>query len=254
MAIRDMLRHFDSSDQYFASHVMDLFDQVDDGHGVRWTSFCDLHQAEIVMRISNAYHVYVQKFGGWDEAERVLYLIGPHENFSYTIPISAIRLDSYNALSHRDILGAVLGLGIKRDQVGDIVQTQDGFVIFVKHPANQLILNDLEKVGRESVVAREIELSCVGEPIRNFKTITGTVKSLRLDSVVSLCCGCSREKGKQLIEKERVTVNAAMKNSPAVLIPESCIISIRGYGKFQVDFNGTISAKGRYFITANKYL
>ncbi len=254
MAIRDMLRHFDSSDQYFASHIMDLFDQVDDGHGVRWTSFCDLHQAEMVMRISNAYHVHVQKFGGWDEAERVLYLIAPHENFPYKIPISAIMLDSYNGLSHRDILGAVLGLGIKRDQVGDIIQTKDGFVAFVKHPANQLILNDLKKVGRESVVAREIELSCVGEPIRNFKTITGTVKSLRLDSVVSLCTGCSREKGKQLIEKERVMVNALVKNSPSFPIPESCIISIRGYGKFHVVFNGAISAKGRYFITANKYL
>ena len=254
MAIRDMLRHFDSSDQYFASHIMDLFDQVDGGHGVRWTSFCDVHQAEIVMRISNAYNVYVHKFGGWDDAERILYRISPYENFSYNIPISAILLESYNALSHRDILGAVLGLGIKRDQVGDIIQTQDGFVIFIKQPANQLILNDLKKVGREAVVTREIDLSCIGEPIRNFKTITGTVKSLRLDSIVSLCTGCSREKGKLLIEKERVTVNSVIKSSPSFLVPDICIISIRGYGKFRIEFNGTISTKGRYFITANKYL
>ncbi len=254
MAVREMLRHFDPSDQYFASHIMDLFDQVNDGHGIRWTSFCDLHQAEIVRKICSAYSVYMQSFGGWSEAERILFLIAPHENYSYEIPISSILLCSYNTLSHRDILGSLLGLGIKRDQVGDIIQTRDGFVAFVKQPANQFILDELKRVGRESVTVREIELSEVGEPIRNFKTITGTVKSLRLDSIVSLCAGCSREKGKQLIEKERVTVNAVLKNSPSFSISDPCMISIRGYGKFFVDFNGTVSAKGRYFITANKYL
>lgn len=254
MAVRDMLRYFDPSDQYFASHIMDLFDQVDCGHGIRWTSFCDLHQAEIVEKIRAAYPVYVQPFGGWIDAERILFLIAPHENYLYEIPISSIFLTSYNALSHRDILGSLLGLGMKRDQIGDIIQTQDGFVAFVKHPANHLILDNLKRVGRESVTVCEIKLSDVGEPIRNFKTITGTVKSLRLDSIVSLCVGCSREKGKQLIEKERVMVNAALKNSPSLSVLEPCTISIRGYGKFLVDFNGTVSAKGRYFITANKYL
>ena len=254
MAVRDMLRHFDQADQYFASHIMDLFDQVDDGHGVRWTSFCDLHQAEIIDKISTAYSVSVQSFGGWTDAERNLFLIAPDKNYPYNLPISAIRLTSYNPLSHRDILGSLLGLGLKREQIGDIIQTQDGFVAFVKHPANQVILDDLKRVGRESVTVQEIKLSDVGEPIRNFKTITGTVKSLRLDSIVSLCAGCSREKGKQLIEKERVMVNAVVKNSPAVAVFEPCTISIRGYGKFLVDFNGSVSAKGRYFITANKYL
>lgn len=254
MAVRDMLRHFEPADQYFASHIMDLFDQVDNGHGIRWTSFCDLHQADIVRKISAAYDMYVQEFGGWIEAERILFLIAPQENCRFEIPISSILFVSYNALSHRDILGSLLGLGLKREQVGDIIQTQDGFVAFVKHPADRVVLDDLKKVGRESVTVREIDLSAVGEPIRNFKTITGTVKSLRLDSIVSLCAGCSREKGKQLIEKEKVMINAVLKNSPAFPIPASCTISIRGYGKFRIEFTGSMSAKGRYFITANKYL
>jgi RNA-binding protein YlmH len=157
-------------------------------------------------------------------------------------------------LSHRDILGSVMGLGIKRDQIGDIILTADGYVLFTKAPADRLILNELKRVGREAVRVQAIDLDDVGEPICNYQTITGTVKSLRLDSVVSLCVGCSREKGKQLIENERVSVNAAMKASPSFSVPESCVISIRGCGKFHVSFNGTISAKGRYFITANKYL
>ena len=254
MAVRDMLRHMDPSDQYFASHIMDLFDQVDDGHGIRWTSFCDLHQAEIVEKIGAAYSVHVQAYGGWLDAERVLFLLAPQENYSQEIPISPILLTAYNTLSHRDILGSLLGLGLKREQIGDIIQTQEGFVAFVKRPTNQLILDELKKVGRESVNVCEIQISDVGEPIRNFKTITGTVKSLRLDSIVSLCAGCSREKGKQLIEKERVMVNAVLKNTPSVSISEPCTISIRGCGKFLVDFNGTVSTKGRYFITAKKYL
>lgn len=254
MAVKDMLRHFDPDERVFAAHIMDLFEQVDQGKGMRFTSFCDIRQAAIVKQIGQAYDLYLVADGGWPDAERVLFSIAQTEWEILSAPIIPILLRTYAPVTHRDVLGSVLGLGIKRENIGDIIKTQDGQVIFVKAPTDRVILDELKRVGRESVKCSIISALDIPEPIRDFRIIKGTVKSIRLDSVVSLCAGCSREKGKQLVEKELVTVDAVMRADPAFSLPASCILSIRGHGKFQVSCDGSVTAKGRYFITANKYI
>ena len=254
MAVKDMLRHFDASDRVFAAHIMDLFDQVERGRGTRCTPFCDIHQHSLVCKIGQAYDLCMKADGGYTDAERVLFLIARTQWELPDSPIVPILLQTYVPVSHRDVLGSVLGLGIRREAIGDIIKTQDGQVMFVRPPADRLILEELKRIGREAVRCTVLERQDVPEPIRDYREIKGTVKSLRLDSVVSLCAGCSREKGKQLVEKELVTVDAVMRSDPAFLLPSSVILSIRGYGKFRVCCDGGISAKGRYFITANKYI
>ncbi len=254
MAVKDMLGHFDPTERMFAAHIIDLFDQVDRGKGIRITCFCDLRQAAIVRQIGQAYDLYLQPFGGWADAERVAFVIAQNEWQVPDEPITAVLLQTYGEVSHRDVLGSVIGLGIKRESIGDIILTQSGQIVFAKPPADRVILSDLKRVGREAVKCSVVALTDVPAPIRNFRTSKGTVKSLRLDSVVSLCVNYSREKGKLLVEKELVTVDAVVRTEPAFSIPESCTISIRGHGKFLVACDGKVTAKGRYVITINKYI
>ena len=254
MAIKDMLRHFDASDRVFASHIMDLFDQVKQGKGSRCTPFCDIHQSSLVRKIGQAYDLCMEAIGGYSDAERMLFLIAQTQWELPDSPIVSILLRTYAPVSHRDVLGSVLGLGIKREAIGDIIKTQDGYVVFVKPPADRLILDELKRIGHEAVRCAVLDGQDIPEPIRDYRAIKGTVKSLRLDSVVSLCVGCSREKGKQLVEKELVTVDAVMRSDPAFSLPSSAILSIRGHGKFRVCCDGGVTAKGRYFIIANKYI
>lgn len=254
MAVRDMLRHFDVADRVFASHVMDLFDRVDLRRESVCTCFCDLHQASLVRQIGQAYDLYFVADGGWPEAERVVFQIAQSQWEIPDSPIVAILLKTYHPVTHRDILGSVLGLGIRRDNVGDILKTEEGHVIFVKPPANRVIMDELRRIGREAVSCQMIENLEGITPIREFRQIKGTVMSLRLDSLVSLCAGCSREKGRQMVEKELVTVDAALRSDPAFSFPLNCTLSIRGCGKFLVECSGDKSAKGRYFILANKYI
>ncbi len=249
-----MLHHFAPNERIFAAHIMDLFEQVERGKGIRCTGFCDLRQAAIVHQIGQAYDLNCQPFGGWTDAERVLFVLAPSQWQMPDSPIVAICLQTYGEVTHRDILGSVLGLGIKREQIGDILRTENGHIVLVKPPADRVILDELKRVGREAVKCSLIALEEIPEPIRNFRMIKGTVKSLRLDSVVSLCANCSREKGKLLVEKELVTVDAVVRPEPAFLIPESCTISIRGHGKFQIACDGVVTAKGRYVITIKKYI
>jgi RNA-binding protein YlmH len=254
MAVKDMLKHFDDSDRIFAAHIMDLCDQVEQGRGNRCTSFCDIHQSSLVRQIGQAYDLCIKPDGGYADAERVLFLIAQTQWELPDSPIVPILLQTYAPVSHRDVLGSALGLGIKREAIGDIVKTKDGQVMFVKPPADRLILDELKRIGREAVRCTVLDRRDVSEPIRDYREIKGTVKSLRLDSVVSLCAGCSREKGKQLVEKELVTVDAVMRSDPAFSLPSSAILSIRGFGKFRVCCDGGVTAKGRYFITVNKYI
>ena len=254
MSTKDMIKHFAESERIFAAHIIDLFDQVDSGKGSRITGFCDLRQAVIVRTIGQAYSLVLDSHGGYPDAERVLFLISPTEWTIPPLPISAILIEAYGEISHRDILGSVLALGIKRENIGDIIKTELGHILFAKHPIQQVILDELKRIGRQAITCREIPLSQVPQPIRDFRLIKGTVKSLRLDSVVSLCIAKSRENGKSLVESERVTVDAVLRSDPSFMLPAHAVLSIRGFGKFIVDCDGKVSAKGRHFLEIRKLM
>ena len=167
-----------------------------------------------------------------------------------------IKKSGYVTLSHRDYMGALLGLGIERDHIGDIMLVDEGAVVFAEPGIANFLKNSLSEVGRDHVKvfdAPELEL------VRSFENVTGTVASARLDSVVSELSNCSRETAKELIRRGLVEHDYFPAADADAEVISGDVISIRRDGrvrggKFVIDSIGTLTSKGRVRFLARRYI
>lgn len=190
-------------------------------------------------------------FGGYDGAERQMVAFVPDfEEPSF--PICAVKISSpmMKSLSHRDFLGSILGLGIKREKCGDIIIGEKVAYAIVADEISSYILANLEKVGRIGVKCEIVPLSEIEVPEKSFKPITGTVSSLRLDAVVSLFSGKGRSRAAEIISGGLVFINGIQVMKNDFHLKDGDIISLRGKGKATLSVGGT-SKKDRIFITLN---
>lgn len=143
--------------------------------------------------------------------------------------------------SHRDFLGAVMSLEIKREMIGDILVGGKRTVIFVLNTVAPLV-EEISRVGRCGVrVTRDF---CIEDiPQRQFDEISATVSSLRLDAVLSAALRLSREKTQELIKSKGVTLNHVITYEPSEKMSESDVFSVKGAGKFELSRIGGLSKK-----------
>lgn len=168
------------------------------------------------------------------------------------VKISPVNKKFAEALSHRDYLGAIMNLGIERSMIGDILIKEDGAYVFVLKRMTPYLTENLTTIRHTTVQAELCEE--LKEPLSpEFEEISGTVSSLRLDSIVALCGRLSRTKAAQYIEGEKVFLNGQLMLSPSRTVKEGEILSIRGIGKFLFSQAGGQTKKGRTSVTFLRY-
>lgn len=151
-------------------------------------------------------------------------------------------------LSHRSVLGSVLGLGIKREMIGDIIVQNNLCDIIVSKNIAEYILNNLKFVGHEKVQVQEISLDQITIPEDSSKEVKTTVSSLRIDNIISAGYGISREKSSALIKGEMVKLNHVIIKSAVKTVHEGDLISVRGKGRLEIREIGGMSKSGRIKI------
>ena len=178
-------------------------------------------------------------FGGKEDCERKVAFFLPYyleeTDFDIGEIIKAVRIRSYFGKPvHRDYLGAVLGLGIERDRIGDLLVFDDTAYLFCLSSVVSLLLQELERVGRVSVKAEQVALSDVPTPERKVKKITFTVKSLRLDAVTGDMFGVSRTLAAELIREGAVKLNYSICEKVDATVKEGDTLSVHGKGKGRI--------------------
>ena len=169
--------------------------------------------------------------------------------------IHAVKVTAYfGQPSHRDYMGAALGLGIRREWIGDFWVREDTAYIFCLPTVEQLLTDELTKVGRISVKAAPCPLEDVPAPERKVKSMTFTVKSLRLDAVAGNMFRVSRTVAADLIRAGAASLNYVTCLHVDAPINQGDVISLRGHGKGAVVKIGDKSRKDRTFIEAEIYL
>ena len=169
--------------------------------------------------------------------------------------IHALRVTAYfGAPGHRDYMGAALGLGVRREWIGDFWVQGDTAYIFCLPTVEKLLCDELTQVGRVTVKTVPIPLADVPAPERKVKKVTFTVKSLRLDAVAAGMFGLSRTVTAELIRAGAVQLNYAQCLRTDAPIAHGDVISIRGRGKGAVSSLGGQSRKDRTFLETEIYL
>ena len=212
--------------------------------------------------------------GGWTEAERRM-LIWPasYEMMSaendpaaketaQTVLsgqlIACVKASPVNAkfsddLSHRDFLGALMNLGIERDQIGDILIRENTAYIFCGAALAGVITDELARVKHTEIRTEKVPLSeCDIRP--ELAEMRVNVASERLDAILSAVFKLPRSKAAEAVDGEKVFVDGRIAAGCGHRLKEGAKVSVRGLGKFIYDGIENESRKGRLFVKIRKYL
>lgn len=222
--------------KYVLAKIADKVNQFYSTGEVTNTFFLD--PAEIIEGKSALKNVEYCTYGGYDDAERKIIFVGT-ETLEEQDVVGLVRIASNKKLSHRDVLGSVLGLGIKREFVGDILINEEFCDIILMKNIIEYVTNNLRFVGNEKVLVSDMEIAQLRVPQKDGKEIVTSVQSLRLDSVISAGFGISREKSVELVKGELVKLNYIVSKSASKSVNEGDMISVRGKGRLII--NGVVS-------------
>lgn len=248
------------NDLQFTNRIHELARLSFDRNIVTYTDFMDLNELHMINNLNfNHSGVTCRMFGGYEIAERQMAAFIPDAlSYDWEYPIACMAISPYSLkfsdkLSHRDYLGALLNLGLKRSVLGDILIQEQGAYLFCLERMSGFLTEHLRKirhtqVGVERVAALEKAI------LPDFEEITGTVASVRLDAVIGIAFHTSRSSMTGLIEGQKVYVNGRRIVSNGYTLTEKDIVSVRGHGKFQFCEILSQTKKGRIRIRINRYV
>lgn len=237
------------------------------------SDFLDMHERSVVSKMRLQYpDVKMVFYGVFDDAERTVAVFLPeyieaenadelkayfHENPDDN-PLAVIRLekDKFSPpLSHRDYLGALMGLGIRRETTGDIPVDENGCKMAVLSKIAPFIVDNMSKAGRGTLKAEIIPASAA----ENGAKATGvpdsfTVSSMRLDSVIKNAFRVSRTEAADAVESGAVFVNDVECTKPDKKIAQGDKIVFRRKGRIIIADCSSFSKKGRVIVETIKFI
>ena len=250
-------------DRLLLSRLADKAAKAEGTSSAAWSSFLDPRQQNLVEAAFNVAlsdsAVMIRFEGGYEGAERNIVGFLPEVDWDLDdeAPLRLLALRKGGAgfageLSHRDYLGALMGLGIKREMIGDILVSAEGAKVVVMAEMAPFIRMQLDQVGSERIEVSDVDFNALETPEPKEREIRGTVMSLRLDAVASLAFSVSRTRMADWIRAEKVTLNWEVQESPAKPVKEGDILSIRGKGRAILASLGGVSRKGRTGIVITR--
>ena len=199
--------------------------------------------------------------GGYEGAERTVCVFLPDwqepEDWTAEDELAAIEAaypPTGADLTHRDLLGGLMGIGLTREKVGDILVGDTAAQIVCLKEAAPIILSQFDQAGRYRLKLKEIPLSALSPAPAEVKLIHDTVSTLRLDAVLASGFSLARGKAADLVTTGRVSLNHRECLKPDKPVAEGDILTCRGLGKCVVKTVGGQSRKGRIIIEIERYL
>lgn len=252
-------------EELLIAQAEDKIRQCLDWNTVTSTNFLDLHQQSILHRRFDrtATGCGIVWYGGYEGAERcALFCVPEYFTAEDSGLITAVRVThaararvgrSGRKPGHGDYLGAMLGLGIKREMTGDILVREDGADILVTSEIAEFLVQNFTEAGRMPLHAERIGLDQLIVPEVEVRRIRDTVASLRLDSVLASAFGLARGKAQEAIRSGLVFVNSCEELRSDRMLEEGDRIVLRHSGRAVLTGIGGTSRKGRTVIEIERW-
>lgn len=247
-------------DRLLIAKVLDKWEMAQTRNKITNSDFLDGYQKQLVQKLINRMQMEnTLFFGGYAEAERCVVIFYPdkleqsmvEKNYNTILTVMELILpkEMQDQYTHRDYLGGLMKLGIKREKIGDIIVFKEGAHILVLPEIVKYLEQNLTELTRFSKAKIEIkrieELHTVESSIQELQI---TVSSMRVDNIISELARTSRAKAEELIVQGRVFVNYEVVEKSSKLIKEHDKITIRGKGRFRLSQIIGQSKKGKYMI------
>ena len=206
----------------------------------------------------------VDSYGGYEGAERVVFRFGNKSQVSYEepYPIDIIKITAssskFGELTHPDVLGTIMGLGIERDRIGDIKFSNDPSqpntaYVFALSSISEYIKDNISMIRKMSVTC-EITDSLPESIKNNFQNISLIISSERADCFVSSITKKSRSQASLLISEKKVLLNGMLVQKNTTSVKPGDVLVIRGYGKYIYEEITGKTGSDNLHVTLRKYM
>ncbi len=258
----------EKEDRLLEAQVSDRIRQCEDQYIITHTEFLDLHQhsvaAGILQREGRVRHGF---YGGYDGAERCIAVFLPDyvnaespagyfRDVTEDDPLCVLRVTLPKGsprLSHRDYLGSLMSIGIRRDVTGDILVQDHGADLIVLRSIAPFISANLIRAGHARLSITEEPISALSVPELRTEERHVSVSSMRADSLVSAAFGLSRTKAADAVRGGLVFADGLELSRPDRVLTEGCKLVLRHRGKAVIRSIDGSSAKGRIRVTILRY-
>ena len=252
------------------AHILDLKEKCATESIIVSSNFLSVDEISHVIKTERINNQYVDTFyyGGYDDAERKLVVFVPkfyeieksvlidflNENDYNPIQVLDVKKDKFSNLSHRDYLGALMGLGIKREVLGDIVVNENGCTIFCLKSITDYLTENFNQAGRGQLTVSLSDINSFGANESKTETTFISVASLRLDCLVAAAFRTSRTVASEAIIQGLIYVNGEQITKNDYNIRQGDKLVFRGRGKTVVDEILGENKKGRIHLNIKRYL
>lgn len=262
-SLLDRLRA-DGDERLLLSRILDRQRKAANGGGPVCTDFLSPREQALAGDLLRLSHTpddtYLFAGGAADAERRILCFLpdwmSPDDLAPEALPLCAVRAAwrDGETLSHRDLLGGLMGLGIVRGKIGDIYVSADSADVLTLDTLRDFLLQNWTSAGRVKLQVSAIPLDAVRVPARQVQEIRDTVSSVRLDAVIASGFRLSRAKAAELVNAGRVQLNWLDCAKPDRILQPGDSVSARGFGRFTLSRIGEPTRKGRIPIFIARYL
>jgi RNA-binding protein YlmH len=257
----DIYAHFHPDEKAFVDRAWEWVERAAERHETKRTDFLDPRQAHILFTLANRHpDADIRLDGGYADAERKRAIIAPDYRPLDTEEMGIAVLDissedrRISELDHGDYLGALLGLGIKRDKIGDLHVREDGCHALIAEEIGAFLTGHMRQAHRVDVILSVLPLSAFREVRQTLEEQVLSVASLRLDGIASDVFRLSRTKIVAPIRAGRCRVNWKTEEDPSTPLRAGDMVSMKGFGRFKLLEVEGVSKSGRTRVRIGKFV
>ncbi|MCQ2465683.1 MAG: YlmH/Sll1252 family protein [Oscillospiraceae bacterium] len=246
-------------DELTKRRLEDLAQKSYKGNHYTFTSFLTEAELSEFYEIKHISPSDYTVFGGRPDAERVMIRFGNPEEFGYTeeFPLKCVIIEPISkkfaeALTHRDFLGCLMNLGIKRSEIGDIIVEEKAAYVFCTDKMADYICSEITRV-RHTVVSCSITENLPSETQSQRTELEIQAASERIDGVISKVFHISRSGCSELFREKKIFVNGRGCENSSYILKENDKVSVRGFGKFIYICTGGTTRKGNRILKIEKF-
>ncbi|HIW71639.1 MAG TPA: RNA-binding protein [Candidatus Levilactobacillus faecigallinarum] len=236
----NITQHFRPDEGPFIATVGNWIQQARDEYRPVLTHFLNPRQVYVATTLARHADIPVRFNGGYAGAEmqRALFYPDYYEPTASDFELALVRVDypvKFATLHHSQILGTLLGSGIEREIIGDILTDGQTWQLVTEHNMLDYLSGQVERIGRVKARLVPADWESQVQPMDEWVAETATLSSLRLDNIVGTGFHLSRHRAKELIEAGKIRVNWADTEKPDYELAVADMVSVRGFGRIRLD-------------------
>lgn len=251
-----MYEHF-KGEEVFVKKVLEYIDQALHKQRCICTKFLNPYHRSIIKSIvGNNEELVVVEDGGIENSENKKVIIAPSfyqiekEDFGIVL-VKIGYAKHFETLQHKDILGTLMSLGVKRELFGDIVEQEGDFYVAIDEPMYVFVKESITKIKRSKVhISRS---DAVVSHLQEYSSKSFIVSSNRLDKVVASFYKIARNKAVEYIQSGFVKVNHKVVVEIHYLCNNKDIISLKRHGRVVFINTGRITKSNNYVVEGYFY-